>query len=302
MTFSEEDRNKPGIETKMEGENAGSNIVQSETFGDRLKELIQKPRRNPVIHWAALVLSIVSLAPLIIWRIWPANFTESNWYAWDIGFSLFFMLEYITRSGFRWDPAGYTKTHFFDFIAIIPALVLIHFSIPWFVVWFWIILVARVMRAIDRILGDGFIARNLLTIAEGFEEELTDRVTLRILRRTREDLSRGKFGVAIGQAIEDNKMAVLKEIRTQHPHVLENGVVRFSGITRVLERAEENVYDAIVKVLKSPEIEKAIRHSVNTTFASIEMQVAQKSWKKNLGFKRQEQNLEGREVVAKSRK
>ena len=289
MSFSEEDRNKAGTETKTEIEGYGSDASQSETFGARLKELTQKPRRHPAIHWAAMVLSFVSLAPLIIWRVWPDNFTNSNWYAWDIGFSVFFILEYITRSGFRWDPAGYTKTHFFDFIAIVPALVLIHFSVPWFMVWFWIILVARVMRAIDRVLGDGFIPRNVLAIAEGFEEELTDRVTLRILSRTREDMSRGKFGVGIGQAIEDNKMAVLKEIRTQHPRVLENDVVRFTGITGALERAEENVYDAIVKVLKSPDIEKAIRDSVNTTFMSIETQVAQKSWKKNLGFKRQKQ-------------
>ena len=82
-------------------------------------------------------------------------------------------------------------------------------------------------------------------------------------------------------------MAVLKEIRTQHPRILENDVARFTGITGALERAEENVYDAIAKVLKSPQIEKAITDSVNTTFTSIEKQVAQKSWKQNLGFKKQ---------------
>jgi uncharacterized protein (UPF0147 family) len=160
-------------------------------------------------------------------------------------------------------------------------------------VWFWIILVARVIRAIDRVLGDGFIPRNVLAFAEGFEEELTDRVTLRIVRRMKDDMSRGKFGVGIGQAIEDNKVAVLKEIRAQHPHVLENDVVRFTGVTRALERAEENVYDAIVKVLKSPQIEKAIRDSVNTTFTSIETQVTEKSWKNNLGFRKQEQATKG---------
>ena len=168
-----------------------------------------------------------------------------------------------------------------------PGLVLAHFNVPWEAVWIWIILTARIVRALDRILGDGFIPRNVFALAEGFEEEITDRVMLRILDRVKQDIERGKFGVGIGQAIEDNKTAVLKEIRTQHPHILDSDIAHITGITKALEKAEENVYDAIVKILKSPEIDKTIRASVDSTFSTLEKEVAEKSWKKRFGFAKQ---------------
>jgi hypothetical protein len=256
------------------------------TFGSRLNELTRKPRRHPAIHWAALVLSLISLVPLILWVIRPAPTLSSIWYWVDIGFSVLFILEFVTRSGFRWNPSGYTRSHFFDFVAIVPALVLAHFTVPWYSVWIWIVLVARVIRALDRILGDGFIPRNVLAIAEGFEEEITDRVMIRILDRTKEDLDRGQFAGAIGVVFENNKGPVLQQIRDQHPQALKTGIAHAVGIDRALERSEEQVYDAIVKILQSPEIEKTIRESIDATFSRLRQSVAQKSWRKNLGFGR----------------
>jgi hypothetical protein len=258
---------------------------QRVTFGARLDELVKKPHRHPAIHWAALVISILSLGPVFIWAIRRSDISYANWYWADIVFSVFFIFEFVTRSGFRWDPPGYTRTHFFDFIAIVPALVLVQYQVPWFSVWVWIVLVARVVRALDRILGDGFIPRNLLAIAEGFEEEITDRVTLRILDRVQADLDRGHFTTAIGSAIEGNKEAMLEEVHAQHPHILENGLVQTVGITRKVEKAEENVFDSIVKFLKSPELDKTVRDSLNSTFSNLRKSVAEKSWKKNLGFR-----------------
>lgn len=272
------------LETPGKVQRPGKTNVQTKTFGTRLNELTKKPKRPPAIHWAALVLSIISLVPLIIWVVRPSQILSTSWYWLDIGFSLLFILEFITRSGFRWNPSGYTRSHFFDFVAIVPVLVLAHFTVPFYSVWVWVVLIARVVRALDRILGDGFIPRNLLAIAEGFEEEITDRVTLRILDRTEADLDRGKFGNAIGDVFEKNKGQVLQEIREQHPRALESGLAEFVGINKAVQRAEEQIYDAIVRFLKSPEIDKTIRESINSTFSTIRQGVAEKSWKKNLGF------------------
>ena len=279
---------KPGRKPETtDGFGSPSKITrQRESFGDRLNELTTKPRRHPAIHWAALILSIISLVPLIIWVASRSQILSNSWYWLDVGFSLFFVLEFVTRSGFRWNPSGYTRSHFFDFIAIVPALVLVHFNVPLYSVWVWIILIARVVRVLDRVLGDGFIRRNVLAIAEGFEEEITDRVMIRILDRVQADLDRGKFGEALGTVFEGNKAQVLQEISAQHPQILKTGIARMAGINKAVERAEEQVYDAIVKILKSSQIDKTIRESVDTTFSTLREGVAEKSWKKNLGFRR----------------
>lgn len=256
------------------------------SFGTRLNDLALRPRRNPVIHWVALILSLVSLIPLIIWIVNPLPALSSNWYGLDIWFSVFFAVEFFTRSGFRWNPAGYIRTRFFDFIAIVPALVLVHYNVPSQSIWVWIILVARIIRATDRVLGDGFLTRNALAIADGFLEEVTDRVLLRIMDRIQNDLDRGKFGNAVGEVLRSNKPAVLRKVRLEHPHIVETGLAHIVGIDTALERAEEQVYDAVVTVLESPEVDTTIRQAVDSTFTTTCKEIAQKQWVKNLGFRR----------------
>jgi voltage-gated potassium channel len=271
------------------GEKPGQTAAQRITFGTRLNELTKKPHRHPAIHWAALIISILSLIPLILWVAKPSQILSdnlaANWYWLDIIFSVFFAGEFVTRSGFRWNPSRYTRTHFFDFIAIVPALVLVHLNVPYYSVWVWIILIFRIVRALDRILGDGFIPRNALALAEGFEEEISDRVMIRILDRIQADFDRGKFPEAIGKVFESHKEQVLSEIRAQHPRLLESGLAHAVGINKALEKAEEQVYEALVKILKSPEVDKTVRDSVDSTFSTFRKGIAEKSWKKNLGFK-----------------
>lgn len=273
-------------EAKPNSEPADNSSPQIITFEDRLNDLVKRPRRHPAIHWAALILSIISLIPLIIWVINPLPVLFSNWYGLDIWFTVFFAVEFITRSGFRWNPLKYTLSHLFDFIAIVPALVLVHYAVPFVTVWVWIILVARFIRVFDRILGDGFITRNALAIADGFEEAITDRVMLRFMDRIQADLDRGQFGRAVGEVLEHNKTPVLRKIRTQHPRIIETSLAHAVGIDTAVERSEERIYDSIVTILESAEVDTAIHDVVNSTFSTTRKQIAEKAWRKRLGFRR----------------
>jgi hypothetical protein len=258
-----------------------------ESFGNRLNELARKPRRHPLIHWAAFVLSFLSLAPLIIWLISSSSSLAQSWYGVDIWFSVFFAFEFVTRSGFRWNPGGYTRSRFFDFIAIVPALVLVHLNVPYESVWVWIILAARIIRAIDRVLGDGFLTRNALAIAEGFEEEITDRVTIRILDRVEEDMNRGSFTKGIGEVLESKKARILQAIQAQHPPILETKVAQVTGIEKAVDRAEGQIYDAVINILESAEVEETVKESIKSAFSTMRKGVAEKTWKKDFGFRRQ---------------
>ena len=64
-------------------------------------------------------------------------------------------LEFLTRSGFRWNPGSYVRSHIYEFIAIVPALALIQYSVPYDQLWLWIILIVRGARLINHLLGDG---------------------------------------------------------------------------------------------------------------------------------------------------
>jgi hypothetical protein len=252
----------------------------------RIEELESRPRRNPVLHWAAFGFSLVSLILLSAWVFSSQESVLSGWVWLDIGLGVVFAIEFFTRSGFRWNRAAYLRTRFFDFVAIIPALALVNHGFALEGVWVWLILIARFARVVDRLLGDGFVRRNIWALVEGFEEEITDRVLQRIIARVQADMDRAHFSHGVAEAFVRNKTSVLQRVRAATPH---NGVVpslaHIVGLDAALERAEERTYDAIVEIIDSEEVDHAIRDVVNSVFSRMNTELGEKSWKQNFGIR-----------------
>jgi len=226
---------------------------------------------------------------LLTWVSSSRGPVPTAWVLIDIGLGIAFVVEYITRSGFLWDKATYLRTHFFDFIAIVPALALVHHGFVIEGVWVWLILVARATRVVDRLLGDGFVRRNILALVEGFEEEMTDRVLERIIARIQADLDRAGFSHGVAEAFVRNKTAILQRVRAATPHEgFVPSLAHIAGLDAALERAEERTYDAIVGVIDSEAVDHAVRDVVNTSFSSMRNELGKKSWRQHLGFRRRQ--------------
>jgi hypothetical protein len=253
----------------------------------RLEELESLPHRNVVLHWAAFILSLLSLIILSAWVLSSHGSVPSALVLLDIGLGVVFAVEFFTRSGFRWNWATYLRTRFFDFVAIVPALALVHHGFAMEGVWVWLILVARAARAVDRFLGDGFIIRNVLALVEGFEEGITDRVLERIIARIQADMDRAGFSHGVAEAFVRNKAAVLQRVRAATPREgLVPGLAHIVGLDAALERAEERTYDAIVGIMDSEEVDRAVRDVVNSAFSRMRSEVGRKSWRQHLGIRR----------------
>ena len=258
----------------------------NESIEARLEELEALPRRNPVLHWIAFILSLISLVLLSVWVFNSHGSVPTVWVIFDIGLGILAVVEFFTRSGFKWNHGAYLRTHFFDFIAIIPALALVNQGIAVELVWVWIILVARFARAMDRLLGDGFVRRNIWALIEGIEEEITDRVLQRIIGRVQGDMDRANFSHGVAAAFVKNKSAVLQRVRVATPH---EGVVpnlaHIVGLDAALERAEESTYDAVVQIIDSEEVDRAVRDVINSVFSRMTSELGEKSWKHKLGIR-----------------
>jgi hypothetical protein len=261
-----------------------SSEVSSKTVA-RLEELESLPHRRGVLHWAAFSLSLASLVLLSIWVFSSRGSVAGVWALLDTGLSVIFVFEFFSRSGFRWNRTGYLRSRFFDFIAIVPALALVHHGFFLEGVWIWLILAARLIRVVDRFLGDGFILRTVLAVMEGFEEEITDRVLGRIIARIQADMDRAGFSHGIAVALARNKSAVLQRVRAATPHEgLGPGLAQLVGLTAVLERGEERTYDAVVEIVDSEEIDLAVRNVVNSSFSRMRAEIGKKSWRQHLGI------------------
>jgi hypothetical protein len=252
----------------------------------RIEELEALPRRNPILHWSAFVIALLSLIILSFWVFSGRGPVPAVWVVVDIGIGIISLIEFFTRSGFRWDSGAYLRSHFFDFVAIVPALLLVNQGIAIELVWVWIILVARFIRVIDRLGGDGFVQRNIWALLEGMEEEITDRVLQRIIARVQGDMDRANFSHGVAEAFRKNKSSVLQRVRAVTPH---EGVVpslaHIVGLDAALERAEERTYDAVVQIIDSEEVDHAVRDVVNSVFSRMHNELGEKSWKQNIGIR-----------------
>jgi hypothetical protein len=252
----------------------------------RIEKLEALPRRNPILHWSAFVIALMSLIILSFWVFGGRGPVPAVWVVVDIGIGIISLIEFFTRSGFRWDSGAYLRSHFFDFVAIVPALLLVKHGIAIELVWVWIILVARFIRVIDRLGGDGFVQRNIWALIEGMEEEITDRVLQRIITRVQGDMDRANFSHGVAEAFKKNKTSVLQRVRAATPH---DGFVpslaHIVGLDAALERAEERTYDAVVQIIDSEEVDHAVRDVVNSVFSRMNNELGEKSWKQNIGIR-----------------
>ena len=270
-----------GRDDRTKGELHGNS-----TIAERLEELESLPHRNAVLHWAAFTLSLLSFILLLTWVSSSQGPVSNAWILLDIGLGVIFAVDFLTRSGLRWGRAAYVLSHFFDFVAIVPALALVQQGFVIEGVWVWLILIARAVRVVDRFLGDGFVQRTVLALVEGFEEEITDRVLERIIARIQGDMDRAGFSHGVAEAFIRNKADVLQRVRAAHPQEgLVPNLAHIVGLDAALERAEERAYDAIVEIVNSEEVDRAIRDIVNSSFSRIRNELGEKSWRQYLGFR-----------------
>ncbi len=242
--------------------------------------LEQRPRRSPLLHAAALLLAFASFALLAAWMAGARQGPPSRaWLVAEWATCVLFALEFLTRSGFRWRPGRYALGHLFDFVAVVPVLALASAAAP----LLWIVLVARGVRCIDRVLGDGFVQRLVLILAEGFEEEVADRVTLRLLARAEQNLAESRFGTAVGDALAQNRDAVLARMRAATPDEGAGpALARLVGLDKAVATAEARAYDAVVEVLRSREVDDALRAAIVGSFANLRQEVGRREWRARL--------------------
>jgi hypothetical protein len=259
------------------------------TIAERLEEMEALPHRNAALHWGAFTLSLLSLILLSSWVFSSRESVPNGWIWLDIGLGVVLAIGFFTRSGFRRDPAKYLRTRlfgFFDFVAIVPALALVHHGFVIEGVWVWLILVARAVRVVDRFLGDGFVQRNGLALLEGIEEAITEMVLGRIIDRIQTHMARASFSKGIAEAFVRNKATVLQRVRAATPREgLMPGLAHLVGLDAALERAEERTYDSIVEILNSEEIDRAVRDAINSAFSRMRNELGKKSWRQHLGIR-----------------
>jgi hypothetical protein len=241
------------------------------------------PGRSRFVHWLAWALAVVALAVLLVGMFaQPTPQALSQLAYADVVLTVIFALEFLTRSGLRTHRGRYLRWRWFDFVAMVPAVYGVGGTWPAFVVW--LVLACRVIRAVDRTLGDGFVQRQVLVLVSAIEEEITDRVADRVLARWQAELATSSFGQIAATALMQNKQPILKRIYAQQLHTGTMGkLVEWFGLRGNIEHEESLVFDEIVAIVGSAEVDKAIRDVMASSFATVRSELGERTWKSKLG-------------------
>lgn len=225
----------------------------------QLEVLTSRPRRSKLLHLAAWTVAAASLAILLGARFFATQPIPLAWVLLDMLFCVLPALEFVTRSGLRWGGRSYLVTHVFDFAAMVPSVLLLSHDIPGAVPGLWVVLFARGIRLVDRTLGDGFVVLSVTRLVQRFEEAITDRVLLRLLAGAERGVAGGRLGHAAGVALAHHRDPVLATIRSARPPLDKNRLAQFLGLEKVVQNTEQRAFDAVVDLLDSPEVDRALR-------------------------------------------
>ncbi len=242
-------------------------------------------KRSRTIHWVAWLLALAALALLGTAMFVPIEGRAAGLLAYmDLGLSVVFAFEFFTRSGWRTQRARYLRWRWFDFIAMVPGVLGVVQGWPTWTLW--VILVCRVLRALDRTLGDGFVLKQAMLVVSGFEEEISDRVVDRVLVRWQAEIGKADFGHAAADALLANRAAILDRI---YEVQLKSGtlarLVNLAGLRSNIEKEEAVLFDEIVAVMGSAEVDKAIRDVVDASFESVRTELGRRTARGQLGTK-----------------
>ena len=95
------------------------------------------------------------------------------------------------------------------------------------------------------------------------------------------------FSRGVAETLVNNKALILQRVHAATPH---EGIMpvlaHITGLDAVLERTEEQTYDAIVGIIESDEVDRAVREVINSTFVRMRHEIGKQNWRQHLGIKR----------------
>ena len=264
------------IEARTEGPSAPSSPANPEPPLRAVKP------RSRFLHWTAWAAALVSVVLLVLWRWGPPEFYSSTLLQRiDIGLAIFFAIELFTRTGWRQSRTTYLKWRWFDFVALVPVTALGPFAVAPVI---WIVLVCRVVRLVDRTVGDGFVQRNAIVLLGAVEEEISDKVLEKMMTRWERELKDAKFGQTVARALERNREAVLARIYQEQ---LQEGVfakiAHITGIQSTIEREEARLFAAMIEMIGSAEVDAAISDVIASSMRRTREQLGSRDWKSRIG-------------------
>ncbi len=223
--------------------------------------------------WALFVLALFSAALLT----WPVVMTvtseQMQLIRWvDAGICLIFLSEFL----WHWRQAGwgwsYLGRNWYAFLAMVPVAHPALITNPWISLP---LVFARIARAVDRVLGQGFVHRLLARTKDFIVQAVSNTVTLAVLDEVADVLVQGTYTRNISRTLEVNQPLLRAMVREKLRDDPQTGrLKRLPYYNELVGETTDTVLRITEEILKDPRTETLVAEMLRENIAQIRYAVA----------------------------
>ena len=204
--------------------------------------------------WVFLTLAIASAALLGVMVLDPPAREIGLWIFWaDVALGAVFALEFLWRWRKRAWAGSYLGRNVYEILAVAPV------AHPDLQTWRFVtavVLLARLARVADRILGEQFFLRMVDRLADPIVAAIKKPVTVAVLDEVVKVLETGNYPENLAKSLTENQVE-LQTIITEK--IRENrrlgGLRHVPFATEIVEAAVDTSFEVVLEVLQDPRVD-----------------------------------------------
>lgn len=237
------------------------------------------PERPPLFSgrlsdWVLFALALLSIAMLAWQNFWHVEGEQLFWIrAIDYGVCAIFAAEFFLH----WRQDGWTLRYlgrnWYAFLGMIPVSHSLLHHHPWIRL---LLTLARVARAVDRILGEGFVMRLLTRIKDLAIGAVSGAITVAVLNEVANVLVKGTYTRNISQALAENETELRAMVLEKLRNDPQTGKLRWLPYHDAIV---DSVITAVLRVtegiLNDPRTDELVADMLRENIAQLRLAVEQ---------------------------
>ncbi|MEM3087051.1 MAG: hypothetical protein QXO51_08035 [Halobacteria archaeon] len=234
------------------------------------------------VDWAMVLLAVFSVSLLVVEFFTPVTPAQAEFIGnIDLAIVAVFWVEFAVRLGKAERKGRYVLAHWYDVLGMLPVSHPALRSLRLLRLLRLLFVFARLVRAFNRAFGEEFYRVTFGKYKAALVEEISDRLTLRILTLAQRWFTKVKLSEALRKALEENRQDLVwmeHEILQTSPKFR-----RFSGIpgyVRASAFASEAVTDVLIRTLSDERMNAILARVMSDLFEEMKKEVSEKEWKK----------------------
>lgn len=229
-----------------------------------------------VSDWILFALAMLSLV-LLAWQNFFHVSKQALWWIRTVDYTVcsIFAFEFF----YHWRQDGWTRHYlarnWYAFLGMIPVShVMFH---DWPILRF-ILTMARLGRAVDRILGDGFTLRLLNRVKDSVVNAVSGVITVAVLDEVAEVLVKGTYTRNIANALEENQSELRDMVREKLRNDPQAGrFKRMPFYNEIIESVTDTVLRVTEQVLLDPRTDELVADMLRENISQIRSAVAEQT-------------------------